>query len=142
VVLYLWFGRIGLGTGGANATPFEAIPFMGIIRIGIEANLAVFLILGLFIAGIPVVLPTMWSLYHAIQDFLQRNVTLYTCLLLAHAAILPFLPHSTYREYLGVFRAIPGLVLMVVLYSAERDEHRVLMYTTFWITLLLFLTAG
>ncbi len=140
--LSIWLGEIGIGSGGAKATPFEIIPFLGVIKIWTEGGLAAFLLLGVLLVGIPVLLPTLWGLWESVQDFRQHNISLYTCLLFTSAAIMPFVPFSTYREFLGIFRFIPGLVLMVVLYSAERNLRRPLMYSTLWIVLLLFLTVG
>lgn len=140
--LYSWLGEMGIGSGGAKATPFEIIPFLGIIKIWTEGGLAAFLLLGVLLIGIPVLMPTLWGLWESVQDFRQQKITLYTCLLFTSAAVMPFVPFSTYREFLGIFRFIPGLVLMVVLYSAERNLRRPLMYSTLWIILLLFLTVG
>ena len=144
VYLYDWLGEFGVGSGGAKATGFEIIPFMGVIRILTEGNLAAFLLLGVILVGAPVILPTLWGLREVYRDFRQdeRPISLYTWLLLLSALVMPFVPFSTYREWLGIFRFIPGLVLMVVLYSAERDLRRPLMYSTLWIVLLLFLSVG
>lgn len=141
-VLLGWLGEPGLGSGGAKATGFEIIPFGGVFRILTEGSLPAFLIIGGLLLFPPVILPTLWGLRASWFDFRRQNVTLYTCLLLAAVAIMPFVPFSTYREYLGIYRFIPGLVLMVVLYSAERDLRRPLLYSTLYIVLLLFLSAG
>lgn len=140
LVLYSWLGEFGIGSGGALATPFEIIPYNGVWRLASE-GLVVFLVIGLII--IPAaVLPSLWALWRSIADFRRHDWTLYTCLLLANAAIMPFVPYSTYREPLGLLRFIPGLVLMVVLYAAERKLRRPLVYSTLWIVLLLFLVSG
>lgn len=140
--LYDWFGQTGVGSGGAKATSFEIIPFMGVFKIGIEGGVAAFLLLGVLLVGIPVVMPSIWALWVSVQDFRHKNISLYTCLLFTTALIMPFVPFSTYREFLGIYRFIPGLVMMVVLYSAERHLRRPLMYSTLWIVLLLFLSVG
>lgn len=140
--LYDWFGEAGLGSGGAKATSFEIIPFMGVIKIGTEGSLAAFLLLGLLLVGLPVVLPSIWALWASWRDFQQNTVTLYSCVLLTTALIMPFVPFSTYREFLGIYRFIPGLVMMMILHSAERNIGRPLMYSTLWIVLLLFLVVG
>jgi hypothetical protein len=142
--LYDWLGEFGAGSGGAKATGFEVIPFMGVIRILTEGNILAFLLLGGLWLGAPVILPTLWGLREVWRDFRTegRPITLYTWLLLTSALVMPFVPFSTYREFLGIFRFIPGLVLMVILYSAERDLRRPLMYSTLWIVLLLFLVVG
>jgi hypothetical protein len=140
IVLYGWLGQFGLGSGGALATSFEIIPYNGVWRLASD-GLAVFLVLGLLI--IPAaVLPSLWALWRTITDLIRRDWGLYTCLLLVNAAIMPFVPFSTYREYLGLLRFIPGLVLMVVLYAADHKLRRPLVYSTLWIVLLLFLVSG
>lgn len=140
--LYAWLGEFGAGSGGAKATPFEIIPFGGVIRIWTEGSLAAFLLLGGLLLGVPILLPTLWALRESWRDWRRRTISLYTCLLFASAIIMPFLPFSTYREFLGIFRFVPGLVLMVILYSAERNLRRPLMYSTLWIALLMFLSVG
>jgi hypothetical protein len=55
---------------------------------------------------------------------------------------MPFVPFSTYREFLGLLRFIPGLVLMTVLYAAHYRLRRPLVYSTLWIVLLLFVVSG
>ncbi len=117
------------------------IPFAGVIRIAKVAGLGIFLLLAMLI--IPaVILPSLWALRRTIRDLRHRKWELYTCLLLANAAIMPFVPFSTYREFLGLFRFIPGLVIMVVLYAARHKQRRALTYSTLWIVLLLFVVSG
>ncbi len=140
--LYVWLGAVGLGSGGAGASGFELIPFMGVLKIWTEGGLVAFVLLGVLLVGVPVVLPTLWALYQTGRDATRGSLTLYSCVLFTSAAIMPFVPFSTYRETLGIYRFIPGLVLMVILYSAERDLARPLMYSTLWLVLLLFLSLG
>jgi hypothetical protein len=141
LVLYSWLGEFGVGSGGALATPFEIFPYNGVWRLASEGGLAVFLVIGLLV--IPAaVLPSLWALSRTISDLRRRDWNLYTCLLLANAAIMPFVPFSTYREFLGLLRFIPGMVLMVVLYAADYKLRRPLVYSTLWIVLLLFLVSG
>jgi hypothetical protein len=142
IALYQWFGEFGIGSGGALATPFEIIPYMGVWRIALEGGILVFAILGLLV--IPAaVLPSGWALWRTYKDLIRhKKYDLYVCLLLANAAIMPFVPFSTYREFLGLLRFIPGLVLMIVLYAARQKRRRPLIYSTLWIPLLLFVVSG
>ena len=56
---------------------------------------------------------------------------------------MAFVPFSTYREPLGVFRFIVGLVLAHLLYAALRyPRARAMVYSTLWLTLLIYLVAG
>ncbi|MBN1564731.1 MAG: DUF2029 domain-containing protein [Anaerolineae bacterium] len=142
IVLYDWLGEFGLSSGGAKATPFEIIPYAGLFKIATEGSVFAFLILAglLFIPA--AVGPSLWALWHSIRDLRNRKWDLYPCLLFTNAAIMPFVPFSTYREPLGMFRFIPGLVLMVVLYTAQRKMRRPLLYSTLWIVLILFIVSG
>jgi hypothetical protein len=141
IVLYAWLGDFGIGSGGALATSFEIIPYMGVWRIAGDSLVAFILLgLGLFIPS--AVLPSVWALWHTVQDLRRQRWHLYTCLLLANAAIMPFIPFSTYREFLGLWRFIPGLVMVFVLYAAHYHYRRPLMYSTLWIMLSLFVVSG
>lgn len=141
-VLYDWLGEFGLGSGGAKATSFEIIPYLGLFKIATEGSFAAFLVLGglLFIPA--AVGPSLWALWHSIRDIRARKWDLYACLLFANATIMPFVPFSTYREPLGMFRFLPGLVLMIVLYTAQRRLRRPLLYSTLWIVLIAFIVSG
>lgn len=142
VVLYIQFGTLGIGSGGAKATPFEIIPFMGIVRIvtevPAETRQGVILVFGAILLPF-VVLPTLWALRQCWKD--RINGSAYTYLLLANAAIMLFVPFSTYREPIGILRFIVGLQLAVILYAASRHNMRVLRYTTLWIVTVLFMIS-
>jgi EamA domain-containing membrane protein RarD len=142
IVLYRWLGEFGIGSGGAKATPFEIIPFLGVLKIATEGSVAAFLVLGVLLVIPAAVLPTVWALRETVRDLRQRKWELYSCLLLANAAVMPFVPFSTYREPLGLLRFIPGLVVMVVLYAAHFKRRRPLLYSTLWIPLILFVVSS
>lgn len=136
LVLYQWFGALGIGSGGALATPFEIIPFNGFFRIYVDTgSFRVFLVFALLL--IPaVIVPTLWGVWQAIRDMLQKRTDEYTWLLIANAVVMPFVPFSTYREPLGILRFIVGLVICVLIYAAARHQKRVLRYSTLWLVLL------
>jgi hypothetical protein len=142
ILLYAWLGSFGVGSGGAKATPFEIIPFYGVLKIATEGSLLAFLVLGVLLVIPAAVLPSLWALWRTIRDLRNRRWEPYTCLLLANAALMPFVPFSTYREFLGLLRFMPGLVLMVVLYAAHNRLRRPLLYSTLWIMLILFVVSG
>lgn len=142
IALWGWLGAFGAGSGGALATGFELVPLMGLVRIATEGSLAAFLLLGVLFAGPVAVLPALWGVWRSARDLLAGRCDAYACLLLANAAVMLFVPFSTYREFLGLLRFIPGLVLTVVLYSARRRARRPLVYSTLWIVLLLFVVTG
>jgi hypothetical protein len=136
---WLWrtFGQFGLGSGGAMATPFEWIPFMGFWRIG-TASLAA---LGLFslIFGPTVVLPTIWAVAASVGAIWKGDRRPEVWALLLNAGAIVFLPYSTFREPLGLVRFGSGLVLAVVCFGAARGLRRPLNYALFWSVMLVML---
>jgi hypothetical protein len=142
IALYVWLGEFGAGSGGAEASPFEVVPFLGVLKIATEGSLVAFLVLGVLLVIPSTVLPGVWALWHTISDLRAKKWELYSCLLLVNAAIIPFVPFSTYREFLGLLRFIPGLVLMVVLYAARHQYRRALLYSTLWVLLIPFVVSG
>jgi hypothetical protein len=141
VFLRAWLGSFGIGSGGAGNSPFEIIPFMGLIRTWTEGDFRVFLI----IAGytLPaVILPALWGLWQAGKEILRGEAHEYGFFLLANAAVMLTVPFSTYREPLGIIRFIVGLVLAVLLFGALRHPRgRVLMTTWVWLALNVYLLA-
>jgi hypothetical protein len=61
-------------------------------------------------------------------------------MLLANAAVLAFLPQSTFREPLAMLRLTTGLVIATILYGAARRSRRILNYALLWLASLAFLT--
>ncbi len=129
IFLALWLGQPGIGSGGAMATPFEIVPFRGILRL---ADYGPFVVFGLLLLPFAV-LPTLWALWRGGRDVVKRRWHPYVFLMLANAAIMPFVPFSTYREPLGIARFLVGLVIGVVLYAALRKARRALLYSTLWV---------
>ena len=142
IALLAWVDTPGIGSGGALATPFEIIPYAGVWRIASEGGLLVFLVLGVLLVLPAAVLPSLWGLWRAFRDWRVGQCDLSACLLLANAAIMPFVPFSTYREFLGLLRFMPGLVLATVCYAAAHRQRRALLYSTLWIALIAFVVAG
>lgn len=142
LILYMYLGQFGIGSGGAKATGFEIIPFMGVIRIvtdvPAEIRLRMVLIFGSLLLPF-VLIPTFWALWRCIQDFLKGTVSFYTWLLVTHVVIMFFVPFSTYREPIGIYRFIVGLQIAIILYAAERHQKRALLYSTLWIITSFFL---
>jgi hypothetical protein len=139
VILWRIFGRPGLGSGGAMATPFEWVPFMGLWRIGAVKPEALWLFLGIF--GPTILLPTVGAAVASIVDLARRGPRAATLALLGNAGALVFLPFSTFREPLGLVRMATGLVLGVVFFGAQDRLRRPLNYSLFWIALLALLIA-
>lgn len=136
-VLWLWLGQLGVGSGGAGATPFELIPFGGLLRTA-EAGwkvLALFTLIMLPLA----VLPAMWSLWVSARDIYRHQWHPRTFALLTNALVIPFLPFSTFREPLAMLRLLSPLVAMVVLFGGLKRSRRVLMYSQLWLASAVFL---
>jgi hypothetical protein len=136
-VLWAWLGTPGVGTGGAMATAFEWVPFAGLARVATVSRPAFWLLLA--IEGPLFVLPTVWALVVSVRDLLRDRRHAWVMNLLAQAAILPFLPFSTWREPLAMVRLAVGLVAATLLYGALRRSRRVLNYSMLWLATLALL---
>ena len=134
VVLLNQFGKLGIGSGGALATPFEIIPLMGFFRLLTDGSLEVFLALG-GIVFMFAVLPALWGLWVCLRD---KSWSIWTAILFFNALLMLFVPFSTYREILGILRFIVGLQIAVILYAAHNRLRRPLMYSTLWAFTTLF----
>jgi hypothetical protein len=137
VWLYATFGRPGIGAGGAMATPFEWIPFMGLVRIGQSSPGALGLFLAIF--GPTIVVPVIWGTVASLRDILRKTVDTETWALLLNATAMVFLPFSTFREPLGLVRIASGLVLATIYYTARRGHKRAQNYSLFWMAMLAML---
>jgi hypothetical protein len=137
--LYLkaWLGDFGIGSGGRLATPFEIIPFAGIIRILTEGSASIFAVM--LAVLVPFVLvPTIWGLWRTVRDMLARRIDLFSLTLLLACAVMPLVPFSTYREPLGILRFIAGLQIALIAYSGSRRLKRPLRYSLLWVLTTLF----
>jgi len=135
--LWRWLGSFGVGAGGANATPFEIIPFAGWLRIA-GASWAVFALFSLVIVPLAII-PALWSLWATLTDIVRRRAHPWVFALLVNAAIIPFVPFSTFREPFAMLRFTVSLVACVVLYGGLRRSKRVLFYSSLWLASLILL---
>ncbi len=137
--IWLWkvFGQPGLASGGAMATPFEMIPFMGLLRIGSYSP--VYLVAMLAVFGPSIVLPTLWGLWVGIRKWLSGDTEIIVFALLLNALVMLFLPFSTYRETGGILRFACGLILSVLIFSSRYRMRKVLNYSLLWSVLNAFL---
>lgn len=136
-VLWMWFGRPGVGSGGAMATSFEWLPFAGLLRTTADSWRVFWLLLS--IQGPLFILPTLWALFASGRDLLRGRRHPFAIQLLAQAAILPFLPFSTWREPLAMARLATGLVSATLLFGALHHSRRVLNYSFAWFATLALL---
>ncbi len=140
--VWLWrvFGTPGIGSGGANSTPFEWIPLMGLWRIGFVSVPA--LALFVFIFGPTIFVPVLWGIWVSARELWQRQITAENVNLLINSLVILFLPFSTIREPLGLLRFASGFVLAVLLFAARNHLHKPLKYTLLWIPLIAVLLNG
>lgn len=114
------FGSFGIGSGGAGATSFEWIPFLGVARLA-EANLRLFaLLLIVYLPGL--LLPAAYGLIAPLRDLARRALTPEGALLFFNALMVALAPYSTFREPLGILRLACGLILSLWLYAAAGQK--------------------
>jgi hypothetical protein len=140
--LWLWraFGSPGVGSGGALATPFEWIPYMGLWRIA-AVSVPVLLIFVL-IFGPSIVFPSIWGIFASVRSAWRGARQPEVWGLLLNAAVIPFVPYSTFREPLGIVRVASGLVLATLLFAGRYNLKRPLNYSLLWSGLLVILLNG
>ena len=136
-VLWAWFGRPGIGSGGEMATAFEWLPFMGLWRVAL-ASPRVFGVL-LMVEGPLFVLPAVWAVVVSARSLWRGNRDIWSTNLLVQAVVLMLLPFSTWREPLAITRLATGLASAVLLYGARRHSRRILSYSMFWLATLALL---
>jgi hypothetical protein len=134
VILRIWLGAWGIGSGGAMATPFEWIPYRGLWSLA-AVNMRVFALIALIVAPMAL-LPALAALIAAVRNVWQGDVHPLVCILLVNALVIPFTPQSTLREPLGMLRFTVGLVAAVIAWGAYRRSRRALNYSLFWIATL------
>ncbi len=137
--LWLWqtFGVMGIASGGANATGFEWIPFMGLFRIA-SYSLVYFLAMLIVFAPL-VVVPSLWGAWNSYREIREGSTDFITIALLLHALMMFFLPFSTYRETGGILRLSVGFVLAFLLYVVKENKSRAKRYLPFWLVYNVFL---
>lgn len=134
--LWLWieFGEPGLASGGAMATGFEIFPYFGLLRI-VEVSLAAF-ILFTIVFGPTIVLPSILGFFTAMRRLMQKESNIHIWALLFNSLLITFLPHSTFREPLGLLRVATGMVFSITWYAVHYRAWRPLNYAMFWIAFL------
>ncbi len=132
---WLWFtfGAPGIGSGGAMATSFEFVPFMGLLRVG--AYSWVFMLAVLAVLGPSIVFPALWALKASLQRWRRGGQEYLVAALFFNALVIPFTPFSTFREPAAMFRFASGLILAILLYAARYRKRRVLNYSLLWVVL-------
>jgi hypothetical protein len=137
-VLWLWLGSPGFGSGGEGDTGWELLPFRGLWSVG-EINLRALGLLALVMVPLAVI-PALLSLWSTGRQLRAGRWHPFTTMLLTNALVIPFLPQSTFREFLAMLRLTTGLVMAVILYGAQKRSKRTLSYSLLWLATLVFLT--
>jgi hypothetical protein len=128
--LWQWFGQPGIGSGGALATPFEAVPLRGFWSLAFM-DVRVFLLLAAIMIPLAV-LPALISLWVAGRQMWRRTIDIPTTVLLLNALLVLVTPQSTFREPLAMARYVVGLTAAVLTYAASRRSQRALRYSWLW----------
>jgi hypothetical protein len=137
-MLWAWLGRPGLGSGGAGATSWEILPYRGLWSVG-AVDLRTLALLALVMVPLAVI-PSLLGLWATGRDLWKGRWHPFATMLLANAAMMLFLPQSTYREPLAMLRLTTGLVIATINYGAYKYSRRILNYTLLWLASLVFVT--
>lgn len=137
IVLRLWLGEWGIGSGGALSTSFQWIPFRGWWTMA-SFDLRAFALMSLFVVPLALA-PALLSLIAALRRLACGQSSPATWALLTNAAIFPFLPTSNVLDPLGLSRITAGLVVAVLNFGAHDRHRRALNYALLWICTLVFI---
>jgi hypothetical protein len=136
IVLRLWFGEWGVGSGGALSTPFECVPFRGWWKMA-SVDVRAFAVMSLLVVPLALA-PAVLSLIASVRDLASKHSSPTTWALLTNAAIFPFLPTSNVLEPLGLSRITAGLVVALLNFGAHNRNCRALNYSLLWISTVVF----
>lgn len=135
LVLFQHLGAFGLGSGGANATSFELIPFAGFWKIFNYYSEDVrgrYILYYLAIYSPLILLPTLYGLIQPLIDLRNKTVSVFSIMLFLNALIVLAVPTSTYGPLFAIMRFIIGLQIAIILYAAHHQQKRILRYSTLW----------
>jgi len=135
-LLWAWFGRPGLGSGGQGSTSWEILPYRGLWSVG-AVDLRAMALLALVMVPLTVI-PSLLSLWATVRELWKGRWHPLTTMLLANAVVMLFLPQSTFREPLGMLRLTSGLVTATINYGAGKRSRRILNYSLLWLASLVF----
>lgn len=118
------------------ATPFEVIPYMGLLRIGKYSMF--YLAMMMVVFGPAVVLPSIWGMIVSIKKWIEKDVNIFSLALFLNCLAVMFMPFSTFRETGGLLRYANGLVLSIMIFAANYRMHKIINYSYFWLILNIF----
>jgi len=134
--LWLEFGQFGIGSGGAMATPFEIVPYMGLLRIGKYSLM--YLLMMCIVFGPGVVFPSLWGITISIRKWINQERNVYIIALFINCLAIMFMPFSTFRETGGLLRYSTGLVLSLIIFTAYYHLKKPLNYSFLWLVFNIF----
>lgn len=133
ICLWRVFGQPGLGSGGAYATHFEWIPFMGLIRVGCYDRRLLLMYLAVF--GPFILAPTIWGFIAAVRRTIDGNFSLWTLNLILISLSVAILPFSTFSEPGGLLRYACSLILAGLLFISNYRIRWALRLTPLWLVM-------
>jgi hypothetical protein len=139
VWLYLAFGSFGIGSGGAQGTPIELVPFLGLLRAGQSGSLVLAVLAVVYAPSILV--PAVWGILSPLRQWVRKQATLESLFLFASALTLALAPFSTFREPLGITRLATGMILSGLLQAARQARRSILRYAWVGLAYLAFIVG-
>jgi hypothetical protein len=140
LILWMWLGSFGVGSGGAGATSFSFIPLGGWLAIS-EVSFQAFLLVSLVVVPMSI-LASIAGLVLSGRSLFRGESHPFIFSLLLNSLIILFLPTSTFREPVAMLRLTQGLMVSMLLYGGLVRSRRILNYCTFWIATNVLLLRG
>lgn len=143
LVLWVWLGNPGIGSGGAGATNFSLCPLGGWLTVA-QVSWPAFLVISLVIVPMAI-FPSLIGTWVSIRQLIAGLWHPLTLSLLLNALVILFLPTSTFREPVAMMRLTLGLMASMLLFGGLVRSRRILVYSQLWIltnVLLLKDTGG
>jgi hypothetical protein len=139
-VLWGWLGAPGIGSGGANATPFALLPLSGWLSVA-HVKLEAFLLVSLVVVPMSF-LPALAGIGLALRDLARRRDHPVVLSLLLNCLVILFLPASTIREPAAMVRLTQGVATAMIMVGGMRRSRRILTYSMLWIASNVLLAKG
>jgi hypothetical protein len=140
LILKVWLGSFGVGSGGAGATPFSLIPLGGWLAIA-EVSFRAFLLISIVVVPMSI-LTSIAGVVLSGRSLRHGEAHPYVFSLLLNSLIILFLPSSTFREPVAMLRLTQGVMVSLLLYGGLVRSRRILNYSIFWIATNVLLIGG
>ncbi|TDA66246.1 MAG: hypothetical protein D9V45_04725 [Chloroflexi bacterium] len=136
LIMRLWLGSWGIGSGGALASSFELIPFRGWWGYPTQ-DVYLFVLLSLVVL-LMALIPAAAALVASLRSLWKGRLAPGVWILLLNALLFPFLPASTVLNLPGLARITIGLMVAALDYGALESSRRALLYSQMWLFWLVF----